>query len=446
MEVSDHFNMSTWKNNNKTNVMFFIFVIPPTFCSVVAQHWIWNGLLCSAFSNTTSFEQQLSDIKEEKCQKMVAHVNLRWLKNCFYWIRGRFQNNNTGISVLQDRRNDGSIPVTQSITQRKCVNTSNIIDFDSIRNAAIATLKTKNESTILRDCAYNCSEELPHGFFPLPFNADTMELDVDRFPQHWYSVSEFYSLTKGKVLFLRGNSLTRQLFQRVIMWIRSQSSFIEHFVHKHMIYGFDMELDYWEICDWLDISESTNNCTGSSEFWSVFKNRSEVSVMSLNHSPFKKKKNLPATSPDFLLSMVPEFPDRKYLGSIVQIGHDTPHWRVELIEGGSGYPSPIHEQDKNVVPGRTYLNLPMHLWSIRNKPPLPRWPTRNRVYLCSNKTLDDAHFQCGAYGSYPNKIFEAKVPSDHDCSDPFNLNVWQQALMFWFDTRIVHEVCNTSLS
>ena len=413
--------------------MFVILFFSSICRFVVGQKWDWEGQRCSDFSNSSLFESQLFDSKDEKCHNMLTRVNLLHMKHCFQWVRGRFLSNHTDTADLQDRR-----------SSHTCINASNVIDFDIRRNAAIAMSKTTGKSTMDRSCTYNCSEELPHGFFPLPFVAGTRELDIPRFPHHWYSVSEFHALTKGNVLFFRGNSLTRQLFQRIIMWIRSQSSFIEHFAHRHMVYGFDMAFDYWEICDWIDINDSKNTCNGSSEFWSTFRNKSEVSVLSLSHSPFRKKKNLPPTSPDFSLSMVPEFTDRRYLGSIVQIGHDTPHWRVESIPDGIGLPTPVNDHNKNAPPGRQFLNLPMHLWSVRNTAPLPHWPSRNRMYLCSNKTYDDAHFQCGAYGSYPNKIFEAKIPPDYDCSDPFNLNVWQWVLKFLFDIRVDKMMCNTS--
>ena len=106
-------------------------------------------------------------------------------------------------------------------------------------------LRYTNESVIYRS-AYSCSEELPHGY---QHEHSFSYLHSNDLPAHWYSRQELYFHLRGKRLLLLGNSLTRQVFQRIIMYVRGMVSFVEHYAHRDMIYGFDDKVDYWEICD-----------------------------------------------------------------------------------------------------------------------------------------------------------------------------------------------------
>ena len=155
------------------------------------------------------------------------------------------------------------------------------------------------------------------------------------------------------------------------MFMRGMAVFVEHYAHKDMIYGFDNNVDYWEICNDNSIN---GGCTGSSSFWSKFRDNSSVALLVLTFS------TLSGRVTHFNSQFSNQF---TVVGGMAQIGIDVPYWILYKSVNGS----------------EISMELPMHLWSVRNEPGLPHWAERNGVmlYECAPGKnyhyIDDAHMQ-----------------------------------------------------
>jgi len=188
--------------------------------------------------------------------------------------------------------------------------------------------------------------------------------------------------------------------------MRGMKVFVDHYAHRDMIYGFDERGDSWEICEY---GVMHGECKGSTKFWSNFVDNSSLALIVFTYD---QDNIFNQTDSNFEINQL--------MGKVEQQGWDWPHWRI------------IRIQD-NIT-----LDLPMQLWSYRERAALPNWPSRNNLIHSFNETkfIDDAHFMCGAEKKFPKPIDKIKTPSNTDCSDPFNLNVLQRILMFIFDRRM----------
>ena len=347
---------------------------------------VWKGNECHPSSNSSNFEYEY-----RKNHSISLFPEIDTLNKCFYWITGEFHPPLT-TNVKQHRRN-------HHFCLQNYLNLTlyNRVDYrDSVRKA----LMHIKESVMHRN-HYDCDEELPHGYHPY--------YQHKPLPINWYSRQELYALMKGKVLWFGGNSMTRQLFQRLVMYMRGMKVFIEHYAHRDMIYGFDGNVDYWEICEY---GVMHGGCKGSSKFWSKFVDNSSLALVLYT---FDQDNIFNETDSNFEIHQL--------VGKCQQDGWDEPHWKIVKI----------HQNET--------LRLPMELWSVRHQKPLPMWPSRNRLAHTWNSTnfIDDAHFQCGAEQKFPHPIVKIKTPLNLDCSDTFNLNIIQRVFMFIFDHRIPYK-------
>ena len=63
----------------------------------------------------------------------------------------------------------------------------------------------------------------------------------------WFSPSELLGCLSGRVLVFEGDSLLRQIFLRLIWWLRGTTHLVEHFFHRHAIYTFNATDDHFVI-------------------------------------------------------------------------------------------------------------------------------------------------------------------------------------------------------
>ena len=59
----------------------------------------------------------------------------------------------------------------------------------------------------------------------------------------WLSMSETFHCLSGRVLIIEGDSLARQVFLRLIWWLRDIPLLVEHFFHQHAVYTFNLTHD-----------------------------------------------------------------------------------------------------------------------------------------------------------------------------------------------------------
>ena len=438
---------------------------------------IWKGTVCHPSSNSSKFEISLA-----KCANKDLQPFLNNLEQCFYWIRGKFTHAFTS-SRVKNHHNHRHVCSNY-------LNLSNESRRTIYRNTIINTFKLNNTSMLHRN-RYDCNEELPFGYYHNNNNSHLNNDKLESYPYYWYTRQELYPLLQGKILWFHGNSMTRQLFQRIIMFIRNMHVFFEHFAHRDMIYGFDANVDFWEICEKDNMN---GHCSGSTKFWSYFTNKSNVALLYFSFSNL----NIGFTSQsitnfEHIHINIHNNSIFKVIGMIKQVGSDIPHWiftnliphsyndyttatpttttptipttpttsihtdstvhtdtpTTMLITADTIHTAtstPTHTVPRSIV---TTLNMPMDLWSPRLQPPLPNWSIRNNFMYnsinCRISTINDAHFQCGAALQYPQNIIKMKIPkynnintansNNNNCYDSFNLNIIQRYFMFLFDKQ-----------
>ena len=273
----------------------------------------------------------------------------------------------------------------------------------------------------LRQGTYYCDEELPLGFIDTSFS----KLSAVDLPEEWYTREEIFDLLKGKVLVFRGNSMTRQVFERVIFYLRGKRSFAEHYAHSYMIYGFSRERDVWDIC----MDQRFRKCGPNNAVSRAWPNLDDVAVLYLEFTGGPPNKTVAARY-DLSRFKLP-FEKERVAATMVQEtkgSRTEPNWFLARYARG--------EKKEQML-------LKLNPW-YKAKLREIGWPSKNKVThnkpLKDCGILKDAHFMCGIEPRFGANLTEAniviKMPSNGDCSDPFNLNVAQRLFMFSFDKRI----------
>ena len=371
------------------------------FVYLVDANKFWVGEKCDSSSSTSEIKKIYRDCDNKKMHNLLSDIG-----ECFYWMSGNF------IEKFTNSGNHRARHVCYS-------NLLNLTDNEAYRNATKTLFRFNMESRLYRS-HYDCNEELPYGYFHLPINRIDRDNSFTLFPFYFYSREELFSLLKGKILWFQGNSLTRQMFQRIIMYIRGMTEFVEHFAHKDMIYGFDDRVDYWEVCKY---ERMHGGCVGSNKFWSNFRDNSSVALLYMS---FTTGNDLRPKKEDLLNFEMYHHNQFRLIGIVDQVNIVIPHWKFFRTLNSSN---------------DDYLELPMEQWSVRNEKALPYWPLRNGIMNSGcdsefNTYIDDAHFQCAGMPEIGHVITrDIKTPINHDCSDMFNLNVIQRYFMFLFDER-----------
>ena len=263
-------------------LLFSICFLLPTIFSSSTYNYKWKGNKCYHLSNSLEMEKNIlsSNNNNKNCFFKLSSIKFDKMNSCLYWISGRFHWNehNTTTTTTNNNNNNNNkthhylLNHKMKILERNhwCIinklNRSNNEQIELNRNLSKNIIKINPYFIKINN--YSCDDELPIGFQKLT--------NHNEFPSAWYSPIEIYNLLKGKSLLFEGNSFSRQLFQRLITLIRNINFFVEHYAHQNMIYGFDMNTDYWEICP-----ESEKNCNGSNDFWSNFSNKDDVAVVKL---------------------------------------------------------------------------------------------------------------------------------------------------------------------
>ena len=372
---------------------------------------LWKPKRC--FTNSRSYEELY--VALSKFSSLNRSCVAKWFydipKKCFMYASGTFSPVDTSRDISDNQRHS-------------CVMNTRGMDMTKkrLQRSHVISRMLKQESLRFEPEEYNCDEELPLGFVDTSLgNAKQVDL-----PPQWYRREEIFERLKGRALVFRGNSMTRQVFLRMIFFIRGRRNFAEHYAHRDMIYGFDLEQDVWEIC----MRPRSRKCTENNSVTRTWNSLDEVALLYLEFGEGPLNRTAAANS---VLSSSSLASKTRVVGTLTQETRGSrvePNWFFARYENG-------RKLEK--------MHLELHPWYRQELFDLG-WPKKNRVLhnkpngTCTLK--NDAHFMCGLE---PRFVFTSrftpantvvKMPLNGDCSDPFNLNVVQRFMMFVFDERV----------
>lgn len=219
----------------------------------------------------------------------------------------------------------------------------------------------------------------------------------------------------GRVVLFEGDSFTRQLFLRLIWWLRGSPTIIEHYFHRDAAYEFDENGDRFEIiseefkkspADWRP-----HRAVSFDEKLSSLNERLE-SVLKAH--PRRKGANFLfrlygrgelyskfADSPRLVAGIVGRFTQFE-----VRSRNTTASLSLDVMNGFK-QTLPLSRMKRYAAQGR---------WP-RNSMRVGRWPP-----LKADGTVEDVHLQCTFGPMYPADVSGWKWPANGDCSDVLGLN------------------------
>ncbi|KAJ1429076.1 hypothetical protein B484DRAFT_396497 [Ochromonadaceae sp. CCMP2298] len=236
---------------------------------------------------------------------------------------------------------------------------------------------------------------------------------------YWY---ELLDMPMGKTYVFVGNSITRQVYQRLIQWLRQIPFFVEKYAHLSMWYAFDYTRDHWNVgafegvrgdYDHARLLASVERATGFM--------RGQYSLLLFDYAP--------AVDCSRMQEAVGLFADGLMCQAI------TKNRKTSLLWGLTRY---------NIGDSMNLEYLFLDVDKVMRSGSVEAWPLRNNRCFDLNLpkrctgVIWDAHFQC-AYEPFFDWDYNAsfvKFPSNGDCTDGLNLNIAQRFLSWLLDTRV----------
>lgn len=291
----------------------------------------------------------------------------------------------------------------------------------------------------------SCENEFPRGLtFSTPL--DLYHHKPSSLPQHFYDLS---SIPLGKVLVFRGNSLSRQLFFRLIAFIRKIPFIVEHYTHKTMWYAFDHEKDF--------LFTDTTQVKLDVKRYQIIKSIAEKNGFVEGRYTLLIM-SFPVYDCEQTINQISSFADGVSCQLPLWIGiREVPmHWRFYKINRN------IEKNDKNEINKNGMIIESINIYPYNNFGPQNHtWeerhhysnqnidykqPVRNTNCISSTKNNprcrsyalhhSDTHFMCSFEYAYPANIHQVKFPPNGDCTDTVNLNIVQRFLAYLFDERV----------
>ena len=237
--------------------------------------------------------------------------------------------------------------------------------------------------------------------------------------------SELLDCLRGRVLLFDGDSTVRQLFLRLLWWVRDPSLGVvaEHGFHRHAVYTFDEHHDRFDILSRSRLSHSVAN--DDRPVQRLLHDEPSTEATLLYRFTGRKAKDYletrdlgNATRSGRVAGIV-----RGYFGDFrVLTPRSDDTWCEDTLSLDTMNDSPgaAHYFERNrLVVGRTdSTTLPDPVPLMQNR---HGWPQRKEQAIRFLRD-QDAHFMCGLLDEWPGAISGWKMPMNGDCSDQLNLN------------------------
>lgn len=247
----------------------------------------------------------------------------------------------------------------------------------------------------------------------------------------WYSTAGVHRCLAGRALVFQGDSLTRQLFTRLISWLRDLDVVVEHHFHRHAAYRFDplgdeLTLDWFAGLRDSFLTEQLEKASPGEAHLLFREQYSDVrpleetvlaamakagrlaGVVSGKFGNFELR--WPAGKPG-----EPWKKDTLSLDEMNDSGGAPHYYRRNSLNVGASTTQDV-ALDLEPMPGQYQWDLPGG-WSSQLK-----W---RKLRILGD---DDAHFQCTFAPPWPADVAGWKMPFNGDCRDIINLNAVQALL------------------
>jgi len=222
---------------------------------------------------------------------------------------------------------------------------------------------------------------------------------------------EAHTCLQKTPLIFAGNSMTRQMFLRLIWWLRGFDGVWDHYIHQDAIYTksrFDDELRW---------SPSLAN-----ELLALRKAVAEEDMKVL----FFLQAGLGSSNPE-IMTLAKQGKAAVIRG---EFGRFTVFWdgneeklSLDTMNDCAGAPHYFRRNILRVATSAGPRSLPLDPIGAQRKWDIPGgWTTRLKWRKANLTADDDAHFQCGVEPMFPKCPSAWKMPLNGDCRDILNLN------------------------
>ena len=283
-------------------------------------------------------------------------------------------------------------------------------------------------------------------------------------PYAWYSARRALGCLRGRVLVFRGDSVTRNVFVRLVWWLRGLETVVSQPFHRHAIYTVGAAGDELATVGDADVADTA---AGDASAEALLVERLE---RALGQGPDA------ASQPAVLLWV--QFGDRSadsdnpvarlvreaerargserraeharvagvVSGRFAQLclrrpearrAHPQQHWSTEWLDldamnAAGGAPHYVRRDFLGVGDLGTLVADP-HANQSRHNPRFWPMPPHQRLRVTP---FDDTHFQCAFSPMWPGKVAGWKMPPNGDCRDLLSLNAIQAMLGRICNSRI----------
>ena len=224
----------------------------------------------------------------------------------------------------------------------------------------------------------------------------------------------------GRVVLFEGDSFTRQLFLRLIWWLRGSPVVVEHYFHRDGAYEFDEQKDEFEIVS-SEFKKSPSDWRPHRDHY--FENNRSRLLQRLETALEQPRRRVAtflfrvygrgdmysrfAASPRLLAGIRGRF--TQFELRVARKGIDS----LSLdVMNGYNHTLSIAEASRNGSLGR---------WP-RNSLRVGAWPTLRNGSISSDGSATDVHTQCTFGPIYPSSVLGFKWPANGDCRDILGLN------------------------
>ena len=267
-------------------------------------------------------------------------------------------------------------------------------------------------------------------------------LDDER-PYRWYDTQQALSCLAGRVLVFRGDSMTRNVFQRLVWWLRGLPTVIAQPYHRHALYGFGAANDTFETVGEADVSDTAEGDHKAEAIlvdrirragdaaamlvWIQYGDRSENSDSPIvRFLQEERSAGKDSNRPRVAGIISGRFAQLRLRRPEARAKHE---WATEWLDldsmnAAGGAPHYIR-RDLIGTGDLGVLDADPHANQSRHNPRFWPMPPHQRLKVT---TFDDTHFQCAFSPMWPGRVTGWKMPPNGDCRDLLSLNAVQAML------------------
>ena len=254
----------------------------------------------------------------------------------------------------------------------------------------------------------------------------------------WHDFAGALSCLAGRLLIFEGNSLARQLFMRLVWFLRGSPLAFEHYVHRNLGYTVTRHGDAFEMIGSSRLSPQTPEAPSDAAELRAFVAKS-LNASSEQEEAFASLLFVQYGHGEYSRKLRSEWGENALAGTVVQVQDGRPVFRIsgagdgpdggvtidlDVMNDGNGA---SHYYSRNML---LVGHIDRHRWG-QSVPLVHRQQYGHAKPLGTQPRMllhEDIHFMCTFGPMWPEEVRGWKMPQNGDCRDLLNLNAVQLVL------------------